>query len=331
MRHFLVVLSLLALAPGCPAVAQAQVADATKAYELVAAGRLQAALPYFQRELDARAAQLGPNNPELATDLNDLAEVNRRLGRLEVAETLYQRAIALDEKAGPRNAAGHATSLNNLALVYKAQGRLAEAEKLHARSLRLLEDTLGPNQPEVALGMNNLAVLYRDEGKLGDARQLQERAVAIAEATLGRQHPDTQKMRRTLASLGSAPTGEAGAAAAVAGGQRPAPRAPGKAALPPPLAEPEPKPTTRSRASGGFALQLAAVQARDQVAPEWRRLVKRYPLLETFKLQPPQTVQVAGKGTFYRVIAGPLASKAEAEALCVRLRRAGAACRLAKP
>jgi tetratricopeptide (TPR) repeat protein len=328
MRHFLVVLPFLALAPGCPAAAQ--VADATKAHELVAAGRYQAALPYFERELDARAAQLGPNDPELATDLNDLAEVNRRLGRLEVAETLYQRAIALDEKAGPSNAAGLATSLNNLALVYKAQGRLAEAEKLHARSLRLLEDTLGPNQPDVARGMNNLAALYREEGKLGDARQLQERAVAIAEATLGRKHADTQKMRRTLASLGNAPEGDA-EAAAIAREQRPAPRTPGKAALPPPPIAPEPGPTRAvSRAGGGFALQLAAVQAPDQVAPEWRRLVKRYRLLEPLELQPPQTVEVAGKGTFYRVIAGPLRSQAEAEAMCAKLRKAGAACRLAK-
>ena len=67
--------------------------------------------------------------------------------------------------------------------------------------------------------------------------------------------------------------------------------------------------------SGPIAVQLAAVRTADQVGPEWQRLVKRYPQLEELELQPPQTVEVAGKGTFYRVIAGPLATKAEAQAL----------------
>src|SRR5215213_5945567 len=235
MRHASTVLLLIVLACAFPAAAADN--DVTKGFELLEAKRYDAALPYFKRELQEKQARLGPNNPSLAVELNNLAEANRLAGHLDVAEGLCKRAITLDEKGGPKNATGLATGLNNLALVYRTQGRLAEAEKLHARSLSLLEDALGPNQPDVARSMNNLAALYREEGKMDEARQLQERAVAIADTTLGRQHPDTQKMRRTLASLGSAPTGEAGAAAAVARGQRPAPRAPGKAALPPPPAE----------------------------------------------------------------------------------------------
>ena len=68
------------------------------------------------------------------------------------------------------------------------------------------------------------------------------------------------------------------------------------------------------------------------MAAEWRRLVAPVSAAATSsRLQPPQAVEVAGKGTFYRVIAGPLASQAEAEALCARLRKAGGSCRLARP
>ena len=77
-------------------------------------------------------------------------------------------------------------------------------------------------------------------------------------------------------------------------------------------------------------MQLAAVPEADQVTAEWRRLVRRFPQLDQLDLQPPQAVEVAGKGTFYRVIAGPFATQAEADATCARLRKAGASCRLAR-
>src|SRR3954451_235647 len=343
MRHASTVLLLIVLACAFPAAAADS--DVTKGFELLEAKRYDAALPYFKRELQEKQAKLGPDDPSLAIELNNLAEANRLAGRLDLAEDLYKRAIALDEKGGPKNATGLATGLNNLALVYRTQGRLAEAEKLHARSLSLLEDALGPNQPEVARSLNNLAALYKQEGKLAQAHDLQERAVSIAELTLGRKHPDTQQMQRNLAALGAAPATKG--AAEVAGAARkaaPPPQAPGKAALPPPdepdpeadavpapSRGPAPQPKTAASSNGRFAVQLAAVPAPAQVAPEWQRLLKRFPQLRQLALQSPQSVEVAGKGTFYRVIAGPLASQAEAEALCASLSKAGGVCRLARP
>src|SRR4051812_19891159 len=345
MRHAATVLLLLALAGALPTAAADN--DVTKGFELLEAKRYDAALPYFKRELQEKQAKLGPDDPSLAVELNNLAEVNRLAGRLDMAEGLYKRAITLDEKGGPKNATGLATGLNNLALLYRTQGRLAEAEKLHARSLSLLEDALGPNQPEVARSLNNLAALYKQEGKFRQAHDLQVRAVSIAELTLGRKHPDTQQMQRNLAALGSAPATKG--AAEVAGAARkagPPPQAPGKTALPPPDEpdpEPEadavpapsrgpaPQPKTAASSNGRFAVQLAAVPAPAQVAPEWQRLLKRFPQLRQLALQSPQSVEVAGKGTFYRVIAGPLASQAEAEALCASLSKAGGVCRLARP
>ena len=346
MRSAVILLVLLALSG--PIAARAADSNVTKGLELLEAKRYEAALPFFQRELAAKQAELGPDDPSLAVELNNLAEANRLAGRLSVAEGLSKRAIALDEQGGAKNATGLATSLNTLALVYQAQGRLAEAEKLHARSLSLLEDALGPNQPEVARSLNNLAALYKQEGKLDRARELQERAVSIAELTLGPKDPDTQRMQRKLAALGPGTAKPAGVATTETRKAAP-PRASGKSALPPPD-EPDPEPDTDApaeatppparassarpapaAAGGRFAVQLGAVPAAEQVAPEWRRLTKRFPQLQGLELQPAQSVEVAGKGTFYRVIAGPLASQAEAEALCARLSKAGGACRLARP
>jgi tetratricopeptide (TPR) repeat protein len=321
MMRALAFLGLLLLT--VPAVAQSVASGAVKGRELMAAGRYEASLPYFQRELDEAEARLGPDNPSVAAEINDLAEANRLAGRLKAAEALYLRALALDEKASGRDAEGLATTWNNLALVYRRQGRLEEAERLHTRSLNLLQDTLGPNDPRVAMSLHNLAAVYREQGRPDAARPLQERAVEVADQSLGPENPDSARMRAALAALG--PASRAGEPAPLP--KVPVPRTPGKSALPPPpLLEPAAPPPP---AAGGFAIQVAAVPRADQVAGEWRRLVKRHPDLAALELQPVQSVEVPGKGTFYRVIAGPLASKASADALCARLKRAGASCRLA--
>ena len=323
MMRILALTGLLLVA--VPAAAQnAALSGAAKGRELMAAGRYEASLPFFQRELDQAEAKLGPDNPSVAAEINDLAEANRLAGRYKVAEALYLRAIELDENARGKDPEGLATTLNNLALVYRKQGRLEEAERLHTRSLNLLQDTLGPNDARVAMSLHNLAAVYREQGRIEEARPLQERAVAVADKSLGRRDPDAIKMRTALAALGSAPP--AGSSTPMPKGQ--VPRVAGKSALPPPpLLEPDPPTRT---GGGGFAVHIASVPKADQVPGEWRRLVKRYPDLSAFELQPAQSVEIAGKGTFYRVIAGPLNSKAAAEALCARLKKAGASCRLAQ-
>lgn len=328
MRCITAVLTVL-LALATPVMAQDK-GDAGKGLELMRTGRYSAALPYLRRDLEAAEARYGAKDPSIAVEVNNLAEANRRMGRLDEAEALYKRAIALDEKAGPENAAGLATSLNNLALVYRAQRRLDDAAKLHERSLAMLEKTLGPNHPDVARSLNNLATLYRLQGQPERARPLQERAVEIADGTLGPQHPDTRQLRRNLAALDKAPVA---APAAAANPQRPPAAATARVALKPPEDEPTaaatPDPAAPTR-TGAFAMQLAAVPEANQVAAEWKRLSRKFPQLQKLELQPPQAVEVTGKGTFYRVLAGPFGSQAEAEAVCARLRNAGGTCRLAR-
>jgi tetratricopeptide (TPR) repeat protein len=337
------------LLPAVPATAAAQGADGdgfAKAMELFRAGRFEASVPYFQRELDEAEARLGPDDPTIAVELNNLAEAYRSLGRFDEAEALYRRAVELDEKAGPSNAEGLATSLNNLALVHRAQGRLEEAERVNVRSLNLLEDALGPSHPNVARSLNNLAAIYRAQGEPDQARPLLERAVAIAETTLGPKHATTEQLRRNLANPATPPRPKGDRPVVAAGGAPAAPRPEPKprrpeaavrqAAASPPLPDPLPEPAApvaaarAPAAAGGFALQVAAVPERGQVATEWERLAVRFPLLQGLELQAAQSVDVAGKGTFYRVLAGRFGSRAEAEALCERLRAVGGACRLGR-
>ena len=311
----------LLLAVGGAGAALAQTADdpAVKGRELMATGAYDAAIPFLQRDLAAVESTDGEGSPALAAPLNDLAEANRLAGRLDQAEKLYRRALALDERSKRKDPVGTATTMNNLALVYRQEGRLQEAEKMQSRSLRMLEDTLGPNDGRVAMGLHNLAAIYKAQGRIGDARPLQQRAVAVAEQALGPDDPDTRQFRTALAALGAAPAVPATLE------RTPVPRAPGKGNLPPPPPDDVPEPA-QARA-GATVVVLAAVRGADEVEGEWRRLVRRYPDLAGLDLQPTQSVEVKGKGTFYRVIGGPLGSKAEADSLCARLKKAGASCR----
>jgi tetratricopeptide (TPR) repeat protein len=124
-----------------------------------AIGRRDRPLAIFGKAIQEEA--LGPEHPDVAISLDNLAELYRTQYQYAKAEPLHQRALAIREKAvGP----GHphvAFSLDNLAGLYRAQGQYTKAESLHQRALAIFEKALGPEHPDVATSLNNLALLYR--------------------------------------------------------------------------------------------------------------------------------------------------------------------------
>jgi len=153
------------------------------------------------RALDIREKALGPNHPDVATSLNNLASLYQDQGAYAKAEPLYARALDISEKALGANHPDVATSLNNLAELYRAQGAYAQAEPLYARALDISEKALGPNHPDVATSLNNLASLYKDQGAYAKAEPLYTRALDIREKALGPNHPDVANSLNSLAEL----------------------------------------------------------------------------------------------------------------------------------
>jgi tetratricopeptide (TPR) repeat protein len=105
------------------------------------------------------AEAFGPEDPRLATSLNNLALLYHARGRYAEAEPLYRRALAIWEKAQGSDHPDVATAVNNLAELYLARGRYVDAEPLLRRALALREKALGPDHPDVAQSLNNLAAL----------------------------------------------------------------------------------------------------------------------------------------------------------------------------
>lgn len=310
---------------------------------LLDAGKLAEAARAFERVLALAERALGPDDPRLAVDLNNLGEVYRRLGRLEEAARLLERAIRLDEAAGG-NGAALAISLNNLGLVRRAQGRLAESEALFQRAIGLLEPRVGPDHPDLARVLVNLAQLELERGDSERARERLERAVRIARARLGTEHSFTRGIETVLARLegGTSPT--RARAAALAPAAAPAARAPtpperpaavttsgvNDSGMATPVAAPTMEPAAVA-AGGPFRLHLGSIRDAGRLEEEWQRLKSRHPRLAQLALQPPQRVEIPGKGSFWRVIAGPLPTRAEAAALCGAITAAGDPCTVLGP
>lgn len=92
----------------------------------------------------------GPEDPSLATDLSELADLYGAIGRHADAEPLLKRVIAIDEKAFGPEYPGLASSLSRLADLYWAIGRPADAEPLLRRTIAILEEVFPPDDPYLA-------------------------------------------------------------------------------------------------------------------------------------------------------------------------------------
>ena len=140
-----------------------------------------------------REEKLGPNDPKLATALNNLALLLQATNRLTEAEPLMRRARKIDEDTFGSDHPNVARDLNNLAQLLDATNRRTEAEPMMRRALKIDEDTFGPDHPNVAIRLNNLALLLDATNRLTKAEPLFRRAVHICIAfrnSTGHEHPN---------------------------------------------------------------------------------------------------------------------------------------------
>jgi CHAT domain-containing protein/Flp pilus assembly protein TadD len=206
VRHiFLIAAAIFALMlwPASQALTQSRdPVDLTKKFfELYRTGKIAEALPLAEEVLTISEKAFGPDHPDVAAALSNLAFLYDNQGRYAEAEPLYKRALAIREKAFEPEHPNVAKALNNLAELYRNQGRYAESEPLHKRSLAIREKAFGPDHSDVAQSLNNLAVLYDNQGRYAEAEPLYKRALAIREKAFGPEHPDVARSLNGLAVL----------------------------------------------------------------------------------------------------------------------------------
>ncbi len=153
-----------------------------------AQGRYGQAESLYKRDLAISEKKLGPDHPEIATTLSNLAVLYGTQGRYVEAESLHKRALAIEEKKLGLDHPGVATTLNNLAALYLLQGQVTRAEQLYRRTLTIREKKLGSDHPHTATPLRGLAFVHKEQGRYTQAAQLFERTLAIEEKRLGPNH-----------------------------------------------------------------------------------------------------------------------------------------------
>ncbi|WP_445635165.1 hypothetical protein NSTC745_07094 [Nostoc sp. DSM 114161] len=164
-------------------------------------GLYNQALPWYEKCIEVTKKRLGEEHPDVATSLNNLAELYRSQGRYSEAEPLYIQALTLRRKLLGEEHLDVAEILNNLAVLYRLQGRYSEAEPLYQQALALRRQRLGEEHPDVATSLNNLAVLYSFQSRYSEAELLYIQTLALRRKLLGNEHPDVAQSLHNLAGL----------------------------------------------------------------------------------------------------------------------------------
>ncbi len=105
-------------------------------------------MPLFRRALTIVEKALGPEHPNVATGLNNLASLYADQGKYAEADPLYQRAlIVLTRAVGPEHP-DVATMLENYARMLRVLNRHAEADKMEARANAIRAKHAQDNPPK---------------------------------------------------------------------------------------------------------------------------------------------------------------------------------------
>lgn len=163
-------------------------------------GSHKRALAQHRSALAVAVKTLGPEHPDIAKALGNLASACMDTGRVDEAVSLGQQALTVTEKNLGHEHPDTARVLGNLAATYRLQWRPRDALTLQLRALAIAERTLGPEHPDTARALGNLACVYTDLGQVDDARPLELRALRIFEVALGPEHPDTARALQNLAA-----------------------------------------------------------------------------------------------------------------------------------
>ena len=86
-----------------------------------------------------------------------------------------------------------------------------------------------------------------------------------------------------------------------------------------------------SAVDGDFLIQLGAFRNRERATQAWENVRDKFPDVVTGLKADIAEAELGARGTFYRLRAGPLFDRAEADKLCVALKARGQGCIVAKP
>lgn len=155
---------------------------------------------FARRAIEVKTKAAGPDHPELADSLNNLAILHFFSGEYLDARPLWERALVLRRaELGPEDPKV-AHMMNNLGNLLTMTGEYDRARELYEGALTIREGAFGSEHVAVGDTLSNLALLLTNLGDYPAALRASERAVEVKRVALGSEHP---KFPSSLSSLGS--------------------------------------------------------------------------------------------------------------------------------
>jgi tetratricopeptide (TPR) repeat protein len=124
----------------------------------------------YRRSLAIWESAMGPNNPDLATTLDNLAVALVSQDKYAEAEQLYRRSLALRQSVTT-------ASLNNLAMALEGRGQDAAAERYYKQAVAMGEKL--PDTAMLAFTLHNYAGLLHKMGRDAESKRAEARAKAL--------------------------------------------------------------------------------------------------------------------------------------------------------
>jgi CHAT domain-containing protein/tetratricopeptide (TPR) repeat protein len=150
----------------------------------------QTALKEFAKALRIRRQIFGRHHFRIATALNNMAALNRMLGRYTQSEAMYSEALSVYRNLVGNSHPEHARALNNLGFLYRSMGKFDRVEPLYRQAAEIWRTILGESHPDYLIAIHNLAAIYSATGKYRKAIPLILQESEFIKRTKGETHPE---------------------------------------------------------------------------------------------------------------------------------------------
>ena len=154
-------------------------------------GEYAKAEPLYQEALRIRQKVLGPEHPDTATSLNNLAVLYRHMGEYAKAEPLYQEALRIRRRFLGQNIPTRRPASITWPCCTRRWASTPKPNRSTRKRSGSTRRSLGQNIPTRRHSLNNLAELYQAMGEYAKAEPLLQEALRIRQKVLGPEHPDT--------------------------------------------------------------------------------------------------------------------------------------------
>ena len=155
----------------------------------------------LERELANEQKIFGPDHPEKAMRLNELASWYFVQKDFMHAESLLKEALAIMKRTGEAEHSNTARVLNSLAMLYVYQEKYADAERLIEEAKTIWRKVPGPEPSGMAMALGIEAMLYQSQGKYTDVEPILRRARSILEKASAPEDPDMDVALYNLAMV----------------------------------------------------------------------------------------------------------------------------------